>query len=120
MERMERVLVWMPRVLAILFAVFISLFALDVFGAGHGFWESIAGFLIHMLPTALILIALAIAWRRAWAGAILFASLETAYLIMAGGQVDWVAYVLISGPAFLIGILFLISWIYRRQVRSSR
>ena len=120
MERMERVLVWMPRILAILFAGFISLFALDVFGVGYGFWESIAAFAIHMLPTALILIALALAWRWEWLGTLLFAALGAAYLVMAGGQFDWIAYAIISGPAFLISALFLISWIHRRQLRSSR
>src|SRR5512136_208534 len=31
-------LYWAPRVLCIVMAMFISLFALDVFGSGQGFW----------------------------------------------------------------------------------
>ena len=37
----KRTLFWAPRILCILFAVFVSLFALDVFGEGYGFWETI-------------------------------------------------------------------------------
>jgi hypothetical protein len=37
-ESKRRMLFWTPRLLSILFAIFISLFALDVFGEGYGFW----------------------------------------------------------------------------------
>ena len=38
-KTVKPVLYWSPRILCILFAIFISLFALDVFGEGDGFWE---------------------------------------------------------------------------------
>lgn len=116
---MKRILFWTPRVLALLFAGFISLFALDVFGAGYGFWEAIEAFLIHLIPTGIILIALAIAWRWEWLGAVLFAALGIAYVIVAWGQSDWVAYAVISGPAFLIAALFLVSRLTRLGLGSS-
>ena len=115
----KRTLFWAPRILALLFAAFISLFALDVFGAGYGFWEALTGFLIHLIPTYLILIALAVAWRWEWVGALLFAALGIAYLVVAWGDVDWVAYAAISGPAFLVGALFLAGWFLRRELRDS-
>ena len=34
-NKWKRVLYWTPRVLGILFALFISIFALDVFGEGY-------------------------------------------------------------------------------------
>lgn len=115
----KRILFWAPRILGLLFAAFISLFALDVFGAGYGFWEALAGFLIHLIPTYLILIALAVAWRWEWVGALLFAALGAAYLVMTWGEENWVAYVAISGPAFLIAALFLAGWVLRREVRQK-
>jgi len=39
---------------------------------GYGFWETILALLIHLVPTGLVLVALAIAWRWDWAGTILF------------------------------------------------
>ena len=118
-ETVNRIVFWAPRILCLLFAVFISVFALDVFGAGYGFWETILALLIHMIPTAIILVALAIAWRWEWIGAILFFGLGAWYLIMAWGRFPWTTYLIISGPAFLIGVLFLVSWFRRAQSRSS-
>ena len=115
----KRTLFWAPRVLGLLFAAFISLFALDMFGAGYGFWEAIAGFLIHLIPTYLILIALAVAWRWEWVGALLFAALGTAYVVIAWGRFPWATYVIVSGPAFLIGALFLTGWFLRGKLRAG-
>jgi len=110
------VLFWVPRLLGILFAAFVSLFALDVFGAGYGFWRTIAALLIHLIPTYAILIALAIGWRWEWAGAILFAGFGASYLIMAWGDVDWSAFLLISGPSLMIAALFFVGWLGRVEV----
>jgi hypothetical protein len=116
---MRRIVVWTPRILGLLFAAFIGLFALDVFGAGYGFWETIAGFLIHLIPTAIILAAVALAWRRPWVGAILFFALGVWYLVTAWGQFPWTTYLIVAGPAFLVGVLFLISWLVRPGPHAS-
>jgi hypothetical protein len=41
------------------------------------------------------------------------------YLIMAGGRFEWTAYLLIAGPLFLAGALFLVDWVYHAVLRSS-
>jgi len=116
--RSRDVMFWMPRGLGLVFAGFISLFALDVFGAGYGFWETIAALLIHLVPTYAILIALTVGWRWEWAGAVLFAGFGASYLVMAWGDVDWIAFLVISGPSFLIGALFLLDWLSFDGARS--
>lgn len=116
----KRVVFWTPRILGILFAMFISIFALDVFGEGYNFWETIVALLMHLVPTGIIVIALAIAWRWEWVGAILFAGLGAGYVIMAWGRFEWGTYLLIAGPLFLIGVLFLVNWFFRAELRSSR
>ena len=62
-ESVKRLLFWMPRILCIAFAVFVSLFALDVFGEGYDFFETILAFVIHLIPTGIILVAPAV-WSR--------------------------------------------------------
>ena len=116
---LKRVVFWTPRILCVLFAVFISLFALDVFGEGYGFWGTIVALLIHLIPTGIVLITLAIAWRWEWIGAILFVALGVWYLVMAWGKFDWITYLLIAGPLFLMGALFLVNWLYRAELRLS-
>jgi len=114
----KRVLFWTPRVLCILFALFLSLFALDVFSEGHGFWETILALLIHLVPVYIVVIVIVIAWRWEWVGAILFTALGLFYLIQSWGRFHWSAYLVISAPLFLLGVLFLFNWIYRAQLRT--
>jgi len=114
----KRFLYWSPRVLGILFALFLSLFAFDVFGVGLGLWESIRAFLIHLTPVYAVVIALILAWRRAWLGAILFPALAAAYLVLFGSRGNWIAYALIMGPLLLLGLLFLLNWKYRQQLQT--
>jgi hypothetical protein len=115
---MKRILFWTPRILCILFALFLSLFALDVFSAGYGFGETLLALLIHLIPVYLVVIVLAIAWRWEWVGAVLFTVMALFYLVQTWGKESWVAYVTISGPLAFIGILFLVNWIYRVQLRT--
>jgi len=116
----KRWLFWTPRILCILFAVFISLFAFDVFGEGYGFWETIRALLMHLIPTGVILIVLALSWRWEWVGGALFIALGVLYLVLFWGRFHWSAYLVISGPLFLLGVLFLINWLYRAELRTQR
>lgn len=50
-RRLSAWLRWTPRVGVILFAIFISVFALDVFGTSSNPWEIALGLLMHLLPT---------------------------------------------------------------------
>lgn len=96
------------RILGILFALFLSIFAFDVFEMGGTIWERVAGFLIHLIPTYLVLIAVALGWRWPWLGGLCFFALGALYLVIGPGP--WIAYALITGPAVLIGVLFLAGW----------
>ncbi|NLF01089.1 MAG: hypothetical protein GX601_08950 [Anaerolineales bacterium] len=117
-KTVERLLFWVPRILTILFAAFISLFALDVF-EGQGFWPTIAALAIHLIPTMLVVAALVIAWRWEWIGAILFVCLGLGYVAMFWGESEWLPLLVFPGPLFLIAGLFLANWMYRRGARSG-
>ena len=115
-KNIRRILFWVPRILCILFIIFLSLFSLDVFGEGYGFWESILAFLIHNIPVFIAIIVLVIAWRWEWVGAVLFTAAAVFYIVMFWDDGDWIAYLMISGPLFLISILFLLNWLFRSQI----
>jgi hypothetical protein len=116
---LKRILFWSPRILCVLFAGFISLFAADVFGEGYGFWKTILALLLHLIPTGIVLVVLAIAWRWEWVGGILFSTLGALYLVEFWGRFHWSAYALIAGPLFLIGILFFLAWLCGRHLRAN-
>ena len=113
----RRVLYWAPRLLGLLFAGFISLFALDVFNEYHGFGPTLRALAMHLIPTFILLLLLAVAWRWELAGALAFTGLAIFYLVAFWGRLHWSAYVIISGPLFLLGALFLLSWRWRSEVR---
>lgn len=112
----EKVLFWSPRVLGILIAIFVSLFALDVFGVGYSFWETIGALAMHLIPTFVILVVLGIAWRWEWIGGFLFVALGVLYITLFWEPSNLPAYLLISGPLFLTGILFLLDGYYRSTI----
>lgn len=115
----KRLLFWAPRALCILFALFVSLFALDVFSEGHGFMKTVLALPMHLIPTAFILIVLAISWRREWVGGILFPVCGLFYLEKVWGRFHWSSYLIIPGPLFLVGILFLINWYHKASLRTD-
>jgi hypothetical protein len=116
---MKRLLYWTPRVLCVLFAAFISTFALDVFDGNHGLWNTILALLMHLIPTGIILVMLAISWRWEWVGGTVFTALGVLYLVWFWGRFPWSVYLVIAGPLFLVGALFLLNWFYRRELRTS-
>jgi hypothetical protein len=109
------VLFWAPRGLVILQAAFISIFALDVFGEGYTFWQTVLALFMHLLPTFAVLIVLAIAWRWEWIGAVLLAGLGIFYIFSIGIKIHWSASLIIAGPLFLAGGLFLANWIIKTR-----
>ena len=62
-ELSRRTLFWAPRVLSVALIVFLSLFALDVFGEVQGFWNTVLALAIHLIPTLVLSVVLILAWR---------------------------------------------------------
>lgn len=120
---LKHLLFWTPRVLGLLFALFISMFALDVFGQGDGFWGTLGALLMHLIPVYVLLIALAIGWRWEWAGALLFAGFSVWYLIMSWGPVPLIAILMgawpIAAPALLVALFFLLDWLYASKLPTT-
>jgi hypothetical protein len=120
-KAIKRLVYWTPRVLCILFAVFISLFALDVFEEGKGFWGTSVALLLHLVPTIIIVAVLVVSWRREWIGGILYIALSIFYVVWAWGRGRGTTYALIfiSGPLLLVGILFLLNWRHRAVLHAK-
>lgn len=102
----RNVLRWTPRLLGLIYAVFISLFALDVWGTGAGFWQELAAFLVHLLPTYLILGALVVAWNQPRLGGVLFLVLATGFGLYFGWN-EPATLLLLALPPTVTGLLFI-------------
>jgi hypothetical protein len=111
-------LLWSPRIFGILVALFLSLFALDVFNEGKGFREALPAFVIHAAPALLLLLVVAGAWRWEWVGGVVFVLLAALYSVIARQRLDWI--LVISGPLLVVGALFLLSWHHHKKLHSLR
>jgi hypothetical protein len=117
-ERVRRLLFWTPRITLLLYALLLSLFALDVFGHGAGFWETLLALSMHLIPTWVLLIVLALAWRWEWVGALLLTAWAIQYVVTVRG-VGPGLYLLLAGLPFMVGLLFWLNWRYRAEVRLA-
>ncbi|MFH1331947.1 MAG: hypothetical protein ABIH63_01555, partial [archaeon] len=95
---------WTPRILTIIFILFISMFALDIFSEDYTPIQIIIGLFMHLIPSFILIIALIIAWKYEIVGGVVFISAGIFYIVMLlmNPQLEW--YMLswsmtISGPA---------------------
>ncbi|MFA6194328.1 MAG: hypothetical protein WC719_01105 [Patescibacteria group bacterium] len=115
-ENNNKFIYWAPRILSIIFILFLAMFSLDVFGTGLGFWATAEALFMHNLPALILLVVLLISWKYEIVGGIAFILAGVAYismLLLNVGRFEWYALsysLIIAGPAFFIGILFLIDW----------
>ena len=117
---LKKTLFWTPRIAGILFVLFISLFAFDVFEEGLGFWGTLLALFMHLLPSILLAVAIYIAWKREWFGAILFIGWAILYVVFFRDRdFPWMTYAIIAGIPTVIGLLFLAGWIWRKRIRAG-
>ena len=114
MTRHEKIIFWLPRVLSIVFILFVSLFALDVFSSYSGL-AVIVPLFMHLIPSFVLAVALAIAWTRDWFGAFVYLGFAVWYVLSAGVDRPWSWYLAIAAPAAIIGTFFLTGWLQKRR-----
>jgi hypothetical protein len=124
MIKVNKFIFWIPRILAIIFLLFLAMFSLDIFGNDYTFWETIVGLFMHNIPTLILLIVLIIAWRYEIAGAIAFIFAGLFYILIMLRNTEFelsmlLGSLIISGPAFLVGILFFIGWNQKRKNKKG-
>jgi len=110
----NKILYWSPRILAILFTIFLCLFSFDSFQDFSG-WQSILAVVIHLAIPAIVLLATGLAWKKDLVGTAVFFCFALYYIYMVGLDRHWSWYVSISGPALLISFLYLLSWFQKRK-----
>lgn len=110
------ILYWLPRILGIVFILFLSLFALDAFTGQSSLLNQILGFLIHLTPNFLMLILLILAWKRELLGGVAYILLSVVFTIFFNTYNEISSFLLISFPLLIIGLLFLLhSYLVKRQ-----
>lgn len=99
--------IWLPRVLVILLILFLSLFSLDAFSDPASLSQKSIGFLMHLMPSIILLIALVISWKHPLQGGALFIVLGIAFTLYFHTYRFLSSFIIISFPLFIIGVLFI-------------
>lgn len=116
---------WTPRILSILFILFLALFSLDVISPEYNTGEILLGLLMHNIPSLALLIVLIISWKHEIVGGVVFLLAGWLYVAMTmGAEIPWYTALIwsmtIAGPAFLIGGLFLANWYIKKQGKCEK
>lgn len=115
--RLQSVIHWAPRIAGVVLTSLLATLALDAFANGQTTLDTMRGFAMHLVPAAIVLVALAVAWRWEWMGGALCFVLAIGYGFLAEGRVSWM--LVISLPLVVEGTLFLWSW-HIRHARFRR
>ena len=119
---------WTPRIICILAILFISMFAADSFAPELTFWQQIGGFIMHLIPSFILIALLIVAWKWEYIGGIIF-------IVIALGLSPFVfmlnynrnhsvgmslgIILAITFPFVVVGALFIISH-YLKKKESSK
>jgi len=93
---------WSPRILGLLFAAFLALFALDS--------RNVLELLIHLIPSMVIVLGVFVGWRWPPIGGILFLGLALAATVFFKTYRHALTLLLVTGPFVAVGTLFLLHW----------
>ena len=115
---------WLPRILCVAAIFFISLFALDAFAPGLTFWQQIGAFLIHLVPSFILLALLILAWKWELIGGIIFILIGLGFSPFiythnyAMNHSVWMSIsiiLIITFPFVVVGILFIVSHFMKKR-----
>ena len=102
---MHAALCWSARLVALAAIAFISLFALDVLEPGAPPATVLIGLAVHLVPSAVLVAFLVVAWRWPLAGGVLFLAVSVLpVLILANTPA---VNAILAMPFALAGLLFL-------------
>ncbi len=124
METNSKILFWTPRVLCILAILFVSMFALDSFEPGVPVSQQILAFLMHMIPSFVLILALVVAWKWELIGGIIVGTVGLAtspfvyslnYNRTHSAGISFGIVCMVCMPFLVVGILFIWDHYHRKQ-----
>ncbi len=126
MKKTIRFAHWAPRIICILAILFISLFAADAFDPGLTSGQQILGFIIHLIPSFVLIALLIIAWKWEYLGGIIFMIIGiglSPFIFMGNYRMNhsvWLSLSIIMAvtlPFAIIGFLFILSHFLKKKNR---
>jgi hypothetical protein len=124
MKNSIRIIHWIPRIICILAILFVSMFALDAFEPGLSFWKQVLGFMIHLIPSFILIALLILAWKMELLGGIIFMAIGLGlspfvyimnYRMNHSVMMSLGIILSITIPFAIVGLLFIISHFLKKK-----
>jgi len=118
METSTKLIHWVPRILVILAILFVSMFAMDSFSPERTFWQNTAAFLMHLIPSFVLVALLIVAWKWEKIGGIILTIVGLVFSVfvfilnLGRNHSVWISLsivLMICFPFVIAGVLFIIS-----------
>jgi hypothetical protein len=107
-NKREKLFYYSPRILGILIILFMALFSFDVFDMGYSFAEALVGFLIHSIPSLILVILIIYSWKHEYIGGVIWIIVGVLFSIYFRFFKNPGVFI-ITLPLIFIGILFIIN-----------
>ena len=124
MKKSIKVFHWLPRIICMLAILFVSLFAADAFAPGLTIWQQLGGFIIHLIPSFILLAFLIVAWKWEYIGGIIFIIIGlglSPFVFMHNYKMNdsiWMSLGIILSitiPFVIVGVLFIVSHFLKKK-----
>lgn len=119
MQFYHKMILWAPRILSIGFICFLTLFSFDVFELDLIWHQLLWAFVLHNIPTIILMIILVFSWKHLWLGAICFTLAGISYaiwMLLLEGLSAILAILSLGVPAIIIGVLFFVG--YQKKLKN--
>lgn len=122
-KNIDKFIYWTPRILSILYILFLAIFSLNIIFPKLTLALVMHGLAMNNIPVLILLVVLISSWRYEIVDGIAFILAGLFYMFYltrhpGGMYFEWFMlpyYLIIAGPAFIIGILFIIGWIQKKN-----
>jgi hypothetical protein len=105
--------------------LFVSMFAADAFAPGLTIWQQLGGFIIHLIPSFVLIVLLLLAWKWEYMGGIIFIITGlgmSPFIFMLNYKRNHLSIgaslgviLIITFPFIVAGILFIISHFMKKK-----
>ena len=129
MKTSIRVVHWIPRIICMLAILFISMFAADAFTPELTIWQQLGAFLMHLIPSFILIALLIVAWNWELIGGVIFTVIgivlsplifQHNYAMNQSVSMSLFIILMITFPFIVVGVLFIISHFMKKRAATKK
>ncbi len=126
MKKSIKVFNWLPRIICILAILFVSVFALDAFSPELTIWQQFGAFIIHLIPSFILLSFLIVAWKWEYIVGMIFIIIGlglSPFVFMRNYKMNdsiWTSFgIILSITIPFVIVVFIVSYFLKKKESSQ-